>query len=517
MAGMTSEERSYKNVGGSKNNIPANDEALWYLDAATEGDIIGGGATKSRMISYIGRINYSYMGKYLLTANVRRDGSSQFADGYKWGVFPSFSAGWRISDEAFFKGLNLAAINSIKLRGGWGQLGNQNIPANSYITLLSGNNRDQYPFGTDEELTQGYRPANAGNPEIQWETHEQTNIGIDVAMFDSRLAFSGEYYIKNVRDMILGLPVPVYSGQPAPLVNSGTMQNKGLELNLEYHKNNGEFTYSLGANISFNKNKITSLSGGEPLAGGNFRAGNATLTEEGRAVSEFYGWKVEGVFQDQTEVDAANALAKASGNGEYYQSAGTRAGDFKFVDIDGNSIINNNDKTFIGSPHPDFFYGFNANLSYKNFELNMLFQGVYGNEVFFADKYYSWNPNGSFNIVKKAYESAWNGKGSTNSMFSISNDNSNNNTRISDWYVEDGSYLRLKNIELGYNIPTHILSKIKISRAKIYVAAENLFTITAFPGLDPETGENHGTLSLGLQQYIYPVSRTFMGGIRLTL
>ncbi len=499
-AGITAEEYFYEFLSGRRINTPTNDESLWYLNAGATLAGAEGFAEKNTLLSYLGRINYGFDDKYLITATFRADGSSRFAEGNRWGYFPAISAGWRISEENFFQGFAGGLFDELKIRGGWGQIGNQRIVNNAYINLLSRNDRDRYAFGPDATMYPALRPNNIGNPLIQWETVEQYNIGFDAVMFDGKFSLTGEYFVKDTKDNLLRLPQPLYVGSPSPWANAGQIRNSGVELTANYRNYDRAFKYNISGNITFLNNEVISLATGEPITGVNTRAGAVSRTQEGHPIGAFYGWVTDGIFQNEEEV--------ARGN-----QPNARPGDFRFKDLDGDGVITDNDRTFIGNPHPTMTFGTNILLEYKNFDLNMFFQGQYGNDVFMYEKYFSWVGDGSYNTIRGLEDMAWRGEGTSNTQPIISSNTANNNFRISDWYLSDGSYVRLKNVQLGYRLPAAMLSRYGVAGIKIWIGGENLLTFTNFEGLDPEVGVNHGTLGAGLNQYVYPVARMYMAGM----
>ncbi|PRY90692.1 SusC/RagA family TonB-linked outer membrane protein [Mongoliibacter ruber] len=500
VAGITTEQFFFEEIEGARFNTPTNDESLWYLNAGSVLGNLTGEAARNTLLSYLGRVNYSFDDKYLLTVSFRADGSSRFAEGNRWGYFPSLSAGWRISDEKFFEPLTGSLFSELKIRGGWGQIGNQRIVNNAFINLLTGNDRDRYAFGPGETMYPALRPNNVGNPNIQWETVEQFNIGFDASMFDGKFTLTADYFIKDTKDNLLLLPQPLYAGNLTPWANAGQIRNSGVEIALGYRNYERALKYSINGNISFLDNEVMSLASGEPISGDNTRAGAFSRTAVGHPIGAFYGWVTDGIFQNQEEVAAGN-------------QPNASPGDFRFRDLNGDGQITDDDRTFIGNPHPTMTFGANILLEYKSFDLNLFLQGQTGNDVFMYEKYFSWVGDGSYNTVRGLEDIAWRGEGTSNTQPIISSSTANNNFRVSDWYISDGSYLRLKNLQLGYKLPASLYSRYGVSGIRIWVGGENLLTFTNFEGLDPEVGVNHGTLNAGMNTYVYPVARTFMGGI----
>jgi TonB-linked SusC/RagA family outer membrane protein len=511
--GMTAGAGSVDNIQTSKRNVPGNDDYLRYLSAATNDPLVSGDVSDYALISYLGRINYAFMSKYLFTASARADGSSKFYGGEKWGYFPSLSLGWRMSSEKFFTESSLSKnVDDLKIRLGWGQVGNQNITDNAFRTIIAGGNARRYLFG--QSVTQGYAPINIGNPDLTWETTESTNLGFDFTFYKNKLSGSIDLYNKKTKNMLLRLPVPLSTGLPgSPWTNAGDVQNKGFELNTSYRNKWNDLNYSVNLNVSSYRNKILSLGGGEPIMGGEQRLGFTTKTMVGHPIGEFYGYIVEGVFQNQKEVDAANALTS---EGQYYQDKLTRPGDFKFKDIDGDGRVTGEDRGFIGSPHPKFTYGLTFSAEYHQFDFSVFLQGVEGNNIFNVFKYYTQQNTGYFNAPAGMLQNAWHGEGTSNSQFMISASTANNNLRPSSWYIEDGSFLRIKNLQIGYNLGKWICRKLAISSCRIYIGGQNLYTITRYSGLDPELADLSGSpLNSGIDFAKYPQARTILTGLNI--
>jgi TonB-linked SusC/RagA family outer membrane protein len=507
MVGFTSEEYNNEGFSGSKQTIPSNDESFRVLQAATTADQITGNKNSYSLLSQFTRINYGYKDKYLLTATYRVDGSSRFAENNRWGKFPSAAVGWRINNENFFKNLNAQFIDNLKIRVGWGQIGNQNIPNYSYLSLISGGNSRRYTIG-DVPL-QGYSPSSVGNPNIKWETVEQTNIGLDVGLFGDRLSMSLDYYTKKTKDMLLSVPLPYYLGYPAnPWSNEGSIENKGIELQLDYRNSTPDFSYSLGLNFTTISNEVISLGSGGAIFGGQSRMGLVTKTEEGHPIGSFYGFVMDGIFQNENEVATSSQPNANPGDIRFKDIAGSPDAEGNPTAPDG--IINENDRTYLGSPIPDYLIGFNINLQYKRFDLSMFFQGTFGNEIYSATKYFTHAPVGYFNVSKEAYDNAWTGEGTSNNQPIISSNTASDNYRNSSFYVEDGSFMRLKNIQLTYSLP---LKGIPTGGLQLYVSCQNLFTFTKYSGLDPELGSST-LLDVGIDYGVYPQSRTLMAGIK---
>lgn len=503
MLATTYESNDYQTINAFKRNGPGNDESFRVLDAQTAGAQTSGSRVKTSLLSYLGRINYVYRDTYLATVSFRADGSSKFAENNRWGYFPSFSLGWKVNNEEFFKNLDIEnTVSSLKLRAGWGQNGNQRIPRDARLTLIGTNDEMQWYFGTGH--TQGYVPVNMGNMDIRWETSQQTNIGIDMNLFRNHLDVSMDYFVKKTSDMLLQVPVPSLAGYPnSTWMNAGDVQNKGFEMIVNYRNEIGDFGYNVGANISTYKTEITNLASDIDF----YLTGDVSRTYVGGPMARFFGYKQVGIFQNQEEIDNYQL------NGVKIQP-NAKPGDFKFADLNGDGVINDKDRDFIGDPNPDLIYGFNINLNYKNFDLGMFFQGTLGNDI--------WNANkgvfasaGRKNILAEAYTNAWFKEGDNATYPRITNSDSNDNFRGSSFYVENGSFLRLQNIQLGYTLPRSLAEKTKLfSNCRIYASGQNLFTFTKYTGLDPEVGVDNA-MNLGVDQSRYPSSRTVLFGVNL--
>lgn len=505
LAGFTRQKWSSEWMTAEKDSLPGENEALWYFDPATGEARIYGNAAYSSMESLLGRVNYSYAGKYLFTANIRRDGSSKFGSKNRYGFFPSFSLGWNILKEDFIP--DIPTLNTLKLRIGWGQIGNDKIGNNAYSAnvsfdaynsyILGGNNASQYQVW-------GAAPDNFGNPFIKWETVESWNLGLDFAMLENRISGSAELYVKKSKDMLVKNPVPQYTGFISnPYTNAGEMENKGIELNITYKDSYGDLNYNITGNLTINKNKITYLGQeGQPITAGSIQAGSISLNEVGYPVGSFYGYITNGLFQDSASV--ANQTVQPN----------AVPGDLIYVDLNGDGQITDADRTHIGSPLPKFTYGLNLNAEYKGFDLSLFLQGSYGNKIFNATNWYLLHTSEKYNRSAKILES-WNGPGSTNEYPRLSTSDYNKNNLISDRYIEDGSYLRIKNIQLGYSLPQKYLTKIFVEQLRVYIGAQNLLTFTKYSGLDPEIGNLYSDLSAGIDLGTYPQPKTMQIGVKI--
>lgn len=503
MVAMTYEKNTAEGINAYKRNALGNEDVYHILDAHTAGDAVSGGKASSSMLSYLGRINYSYDDRYLATVNFRADGSSRFAKGNRWGYFPSVSLGWRINNEEFFKDLNIdETVSNIKLRLGWGQNGNQRIDSNAPYTLIGTNKEMQWYYGSG--FSQGYTPIYMGNADIKWETSQQTNVGLDLAFFRNSLDISMDFYVKRTNDMLLNMPVPSFGGfSNSPFFNAGDLKNVGFEFVANYRSHVNDFNYHIGLNLSTYKTKVTSLTS-EYLSGANSR------TYVGGPIGRFWGYKQIGIFQNQKGID------------EYVDKSGNKIqpnakpGDFKFAKLGEEGPLNDDDdRTFIGNPNPDLIFGFNLGFEYKNFDITMAFQGTIGNDIWNVSKG-MLSTAGNQNALAEAYTGAWRKEGDLDAKYPrITNTNNNNNMRASSFYVEDGSYLRLQNMQIGYNLPARICQKTRLfSSCRLYLSGQNVFTLTGYSGLDPEIGVN-SPLDMGVDNLHYPSARTFTFGVNL--
>lgn len=503
LAGITAQESEYNNVYASKSNTPTNDPNFWYIDSATEDPTAGGGAWESSNASYLGRIIYNYASKYMLTASFRADGSSKFGPGKRYGYFPSASVGWKISEEPFFDPFTLY-VDILKLRAGYGQVGNQDIGLYAYQTPIKG--LQNYVLGVNQEMVAGRAPFSVGNPNLQWETAEQLNVGFDLYALGNKISLTVDYYNKKTRDMLLRTPsAGIFGNVEYPWTNAGELVNKGWEFSLNYREQRNEFKYDVGVNFSTVTNEVLSLgNGGEAIYSGMFRGSFISKTEVGEPVASFYGLVTDGIFQNKYEVEEY-----VNSEGEIIQPF-AQPGDFRFVDQNDDGTIDEEDKTYIGSPIPDFTYGFSFSASYKFIDFSMFFQGVYGNEIFNGNKYYT-EGTGYYNLSADMVNS-WDGENTSNELPNI--DGSSNNLSLSSRYIEDGSYLRLKNIQLGFTLPKDLSDRLSVRKARLYVGATNLLTFTQYEGFDPEIGAS-GNLDIGIDRGTYPQPRTYLIGLNL--
>ena len=472
MFGNSVEMGNSCNFSATKTGIVTNAESQKVIDAATKTASATGIKSDGYLVSYFGRLFHSWQDKYMLTATVRYDGSSNFGPGNKWGLFPSVSGAWSFGQENFMKNILGSSLSNGKLRVSWGQIGNQAIDGGAYRSTYSLNS-GYYLFGGGFQLAGG--KSYMGNPDVKWETTEQTDIGGDLGFFDNRLTFALDYFYKKTKDMLLQVPLPQYIGYTNnPWNNAGSIENKGIEFSLNYVGNIGDLKYNVGGNFFSYSNKVLSLGGGQPLYGVGYDSKTITKTEVGEPVGYFYGLKTNGIFQSQSEIDN---YKNAKGSKVVQDKA--RPGDLKYVDVNEDGQISDADRTSLGSPFPDFTYGFNFGLEYKGFDLSMSFYGVQGNKIMNMKKLDLYSGTAYYNAPKDLMTSAWSQTNHSNSQFKITTDNSTN-VQVSDWLAEDGSYLQLKNIQIGYKLPSVMLKKAFIQEMRFWVGAYNLFTITKY-------------------------------------
>lgn len=503
MFAITYEKTDESPINTYKRNALGNEDIYQVMDAQTSGDNVSGGREKTSMMSYLSRFNYVYDDKYLLTASFRADGSSKFNKDNRWGFFPSVALGWRISNERFFKDMKIDKVLSYtKLRVGWGENGNQRINRKAAHTLIGTDNEKQWYFGSG--FSQGYVPTYTGNSDVKWEKDQQANIGLDLGFLNNDLNMTMDFYIKKTTDMLLQVPIPDFgSYSNDPYFNAGDLKNTGFDMSIDYHKNlSKDFSINAGMNFSTYKTKVTKLTS-------DYLTGNVSRTYVGGPIGRFWGYKQIGIFQNQEEIDSY-----VDKNGTKIQP-NAKPGDFKFAKLGESGVLNDNDdRTFIGDPNPDLIYGFNIGLSYRNFDLSMFFQGTLGNDIYNVSKG-ALASVGYQNALADAYTKAWKQEGDNAVYPRITNTDTNNNYRTSSFYVEDGSYLKLQNIQLGYNIPENICKRWNVfNQCRLYISAQNLFTLTGYSGLDPEIGVDNA-LNTGYDSLHYPTCRTFTFGINL--
>lgn len=507
-------------------DFPSEDPSLRYMQYAGTIVSVGlsdggnGGRSYDALASWFGRANYSLLDRYLLTATFRSDGSSKFAPGNRWGYFPAFSLGWRLSEEAFFKNA-LPVFSNFKLTGGWGQLGNQNVNSLQYLALINSSYRYALGTGGTQSQISGAAQSRLANMQIGWETAEMSNFGVEAGLWKNALYLSVNYFVKDTKKMLLAPPsVGTIGTSTIPDQNIGQLRNKGVEIEATYRHTFGDLTLNVSGNATLIKNKITKLATpGGFLASQLYGRGQQEIvrTYEQHPYGTFYGYKADGLYQTQSEIDSDPNIANDSRktNGQIHP------GDVRFMDLNGDGMVDDKDRTILGSPQPKINYGLNAGLNYKGFDLNLFFVGVGGVSIFNADRMQGLDASYSFNLYQEANE-RWHGPGTSTTVPRLSIDNTNRNFRPSDLFIEKGDFFRLKNMTLGYSLPKTLIEKVKLSQARIYVTGQNIVTFTKYRGLNPELGYVGGDKSAGQYNQLnvdyaqYPLARTWTIGATLS-
>lgn len=500
LLGTSAQENRYEYISGSIQNFPS--DQTQTLNNGVDQVTLNGTASEWSIFSYFARINMNYYAKYYLTATVRRDGSSRFGEGNKFGTFPSVSAAWRLSKEDFF---NVDFVNDLKIRAGFGITGNQEIGNYSFASTYN-----TYLYNFNGNYVTAAVPTVLPNPDVKWESQEQYNVGVDIALLDERINLSVDGYIKNTKDMLVPQSVPVTSGYSdvyVPYVNAGEIKNTGVELKLNTQNIlKSDFSWNSDVVLSYNKNEVVDINSDVPLTTGSIGLNyNLSRIQNGQPVNVFYGYIQNGLFQNQSEVDGHASQVPGDS-----PSNGTAPGDIRFSDLNNDGLITDADRAFIGDPNPDFIFSFNNTLNYKNFSLNIFLQGVYGNEIFNANRIFTEGMAVTTNQVASVLD-RWNGEGTSSSVPRAVYGDPNNNSRASTRFVEDGSYLRVKSVMFSYTFPDDLFGKKYFKNAKVYISGQNLLTITNYSGFDPEVAAS------GIDNNFYPVTSTVSVGLNVGL
>ena len=491
MAGMSAQWNTNDYLNAQKNVFMFDN--VHEMDNGEEMYAIGGNETEWALLSYMARVNYSYEDRYLLTATIRRDGSSRFGKKHRWGTFPSVSVAWRASQEKWFPKNDY--INDLKVRAGYGVTGSQASVGN--YSYLASYNTSVYPFGISSGNQTALVSSTLANPYIHWEEVAQTNIGFDASLFNSRVMFSFDAYLKETRDMLVKASIPITSGfedTTTTYTNAGKVRNQGIEMSLHTINLTGELGWETNLTATYNKNKIKDLNSDVPYYINQINNSYVTMLAKDYPINVFYGYVTDGIFQNQSEVNT------------YAVQPGAEPGDIRFRDLNNDGVINDSDRTVIGNPNPSWLFSMNNSLSYKGFELSVFLQGIAGNKIYNANNIDNTGMAAAYNQTTDVLK-RWQGEGTSNSMPRAVFGDPNQNTRVSDRFVENGSYLRLKNITLSYTFPKQWLQKAQIENARLSLSCENVATITGYSGFDPEVGIN------GIDQNRYPISRTFSLGL----
>lgn len=488
-------------------NIPNNDESLRYPSSGTKNPAATGTDSFTSLVSYLGRVMYNYAEKYYLTASIRVDGSSKFSKDNKWATFPSVSGAYRLTGEEFMK--NQKVFDDIKIRAGWGKVGNQNIDNSAYLSSIG---TTTYVFGGTPNRIIGSTVSGIGNTNLKWETVEDWNVGLDLALLQSRLKITADYFEKTSHDMLMKkdnlliLGYPMWNGQMWE--NVGKMKASGWELGINWNDQIQDFTYGVGLNLSQVKNKAVKLNGDYIWTGG-FSGDYIVRNAEGESLSQFWGYKTAGIFQNETEVKSYT-----NEHGESLQP-NAKPGDLRFVDLNNDGVIDSNDKTHIGNPFPDLMVGLNLNAAYKGFDLVANFYGTFGNDIFNKNIGRYAGTDGQ-NVYAGTYDKTWrtDNTGAEFPRLSV-NDSNMNYKRVSDFFVEDGSYFRCKLLQIGYTLPKQWFNN-KLN-LRLSFSAQNLFTITNYSGADPEAASmGKSVTEAGIDYTGYPNPRTFLFGLNMS-
>ncbi len=500
LVGTTAEKNHGENVSGSVQNMPVSnikDASLNFASIQADQNY-GGFEYNAALLSYLGRVNYDYEGKYIISALMRIDGSPKFGTNNKFGRFPSVSAGWILTEERFLKGIT--PINFLKFRASWGINGNDQIGDFRYVSTVGGGRN--YTFGIGDKLYNGVSPNAIANPDLKWEQTTQTNLGFDAKIFKN-ITVTLDVFQKNTSGMLLDIRVPGYIGNGGPVGNIAKLENSGVELELGFDKKIGPIAFNLAGNVSYIVNKVTDLGPDKKFLGGQTFSPQGleiTRTVVGEPIGFFFGYQTQGIFQNQAEVNAyknkENIIIQPN----------AKPGDFRFADINGDGIINADDRTKIGDPTPNLTYGFNFSVAAHGFDILLFGQGVSGNQIFKATRRFDLQ---MANMTADALE-RWTGENSSTTYPRLAMDDPNKNfSRSSNFYVESGAYFRIKTLQLGYTVPLSIMSKVGLTRFRVYVSANNLATLTKYTGYDPEIGGG----SFGVDRGFYPQARSFMFGL----
>ena len=496
--------------GKGTNSIFPNDWDRAYLSNTkpkelSQISVSGAPRSKGALASFFGRVNYNYDSKYMFSATVRADGSSNFARGHRWGIFPSVSAGWVISSEPWMAEAK-NWLSFLKLRASWGQNGNASISNFQYLSTIVLDTDASYAFDSEDSFATGAVGDVLANPDVSWETSQQLDLGIDARFFNSRLGVSIDGYIKDTRDWLVRAPIASVYGLNPPYINGGDIRNAGVELAVDWSKNTGDFTYGINVNGAFNKNVVTRIANAEGIIHGAEDILSEGTTEMYRAqvgypIGYFYGYKTAGVFQNQAQVDATAVKYEDS-----------KPGDLIFVDVDGDGVISADDRTMIGDPNPDFTAGLNFWMAYKGFDFSVSGYGAFGQQI--AKSYRSFADSQRDNFCTDVFQT-WQGEGTSNRLPILTFGSNRNWQNISDIYIENGDYFKVSNVTVGYDF-RRLLNMKHISKCRLYFSAQNLLTITGYSGMDPEMGKGtEDDWVSGIDVGFYPSARTFLLGVNI--
>ncbi|MEC3905811.1 TonB-dependent receptor [Tamlana sp. 2201CG12-4] len=515
LAGITKQDTYWERLRGQATNIPDNKD-LWYLDATFDplsrvSENIG---ESWSYLSYLFRANYSFKNRYLFTGTYRIDGSSKFSKDNRYAHFPSLAAGWRVTEESFMD--NVHSISNLKLRASWGKIGNDKTrspyPSKQFLSTtetIGGNESGIVAIqGPDETPHQGATAIILADPNIKWETTTQTDIGLELGLFNNKLKAEIDYYNRKTDDILIDIPIASYFGiRVDPTVNAASVKNHGFEYVLSWSDGSEDFNYSVSANLSTINNEVLRLSDRRSVLNGSFQSQTLTRTQTGGPIGAFWGYKTAGIFQNQDQIDNSPTLG------------GEAPGDLIYVDTNGDDVITEEDMTVIGSPIADFTFGFNVAFDYKNFDFSMDVNGVYGNEILNLKAKKRWSSTYDY---EQRFVHSWNGEGSTNVHPRVNNADTHNELQ-NDYWLEDGSYLRIRNVQLGYTLPRKLLEKINIANVRFFTGVTNLVTFTKYSGFTPDvtltpsqTGDTSDVLLSGIDSGVYPLSTTYNFGLNVS-
>lgn len=510
--GQSAQRYNSRQLGGSAYDLVAYLEDKANIDFTTglasdgKQTVYGGAGDPNSLASYFGRLSYNFAERYMFQFTVRRDGSSRFGTNNKWATFPSVSVGWNITNEPWLQKRPDWWTNT-KLRLSWGKNGNENIGNFRYTANVAWNNNYVFGKGDLQKLVSGSKPSGTPNPNLKWEESEQYDVGLDFGFFNNALTFTVDYFYKKTNGMLKEMAIPSYLGESRPWGNVGSMKNEGVEFELGYKLVKNDWSFSAQANISYLKNELINLGNadGYETMDNVHQIGNISRAENGQPYPFFWGYKTNGIFQNEAEINAYT-----NKDGALLQPNAV-PGDVRFVDFNGDGVIDDNDKTNIGKGTPDWTFGINFNLAYKNIDFSMLVSGQWGNEI--ADV--TRRLDCQWVNLPAEFMNRWHGEGTSNTMprFCWNGDDANKNWgNFSDLYIKNGSFARIKNIQIGYTLPKSLTHKFFVERLRFYVAAENLLTLTGYKGFDPELNNDK---SNGIDRGYYPQARTFTVGLNL--
>lgn len=498
LGGITAQEFTFENLGGNRINFPGETPEFYFLNAGeTLGQTNFNTSFSWSMLSYLVRANYTLMDRYLFTASYRVDGSSRFGVNNRYGHFPSVAVGWNVSNEAFMYDVDF--ISRLKLRGSWGQVGNDKIGAYAGRPTVTTNLNTV--LGRDPQLINGASIVSLANPSIKWEANTQTNVGFELGLLDNRLTAEVDYYNRVTNDILVAVPIPDYVGADAfPVVNAARLRNQGFDFSLGWRESRGKVGYNFNLVASTVDNEVLSLGEGQDaIFGGALGIGGqlGTRTVVGQPIGSFFGYKVEGVFQTQEEIDASPNWGRE------------RPGDLRYADINGDGVINSDDRTFIGSSIPTFIYGFSAGMEVGAFDFAIDFNGQSGNKIINAKKMARF---GTYNF-ETSFLDRWTGEGTSDSEPRVTN--GGHNYELSERFLEDGTFMRLRSLQLGYSLPRRLLDQIRLARLRVYANATNLITWDNYSGYTPEITSG-SVIAVGIDQGVFPIAKLFTVGLDVT-